>query len=74
MHRAAFRVTLRIGGHERILIAASEREIALQAESVLRRHDDPPGGVAFIVDAADSQACVRIAAYLADVSREMEVA
>jgi len=74
MKRGSFRITLCIRGDRRVLIAQSEREAALMAESVIRRHDDSPGGVGYIIDAPTSRASERISAYLADVAREMEFA
>jgi hypothetical protein len=74
MKRGSFRITLCIRGDRRVLLARSEREAALMAESVIRRHDDPPGGVGYIIDAPDARASERISAYLADVAREMELA
>ncbi|KAA0125839.1 hypothetical protein CIW48_01720 [Methylobacterium sp. P1-11] len=74
MKRAPFRIMIRINGDQRILLATSEREAALKAESVLRRYDAPPGAAGFIIEATDTQASTRIAAYLADVALEMEIA
>lgn len=74
MKRGSFRVTLCIRGDRRVLLAPSEREAALMAESVIRRYDDPSGGVGFIIDTPNERASVRISAYLADVAREMEFA
>lgn len=74
MKRAPFRILIRIDGDRRVLRATSEREAALKAESVLRRYDVPPGGAGFIIEASDTQARARIAAYLADVALEMEIA
>lgn len=74
MKRAPFRITIRINGDRRILLAVSEREAALKAESVIRRYDNLPGGAGFIIEASDTQASARIAAYLTDVALEMELA
>ncbi|WP_456684707.1 hypothetical protein [Bradyrhizobium sp. P5_C11_2] len=68
------RITFYIRGDRRVLLARSEREAALMAESVIRRYDDPPGRVGFIIDASDAQASARIAAYLDDAAQEMELA
>ncbi len=50
---------------------ASEREAALAAESVVRLHCDRPGGIGFVIDAADARASRRIAAYISDVMAEV---
>ena len=70
MKRDAFLITLRAFGLERRLTAPTEREAALAAESVVRLHCDRPGGIGFIIDAADATASRRIAAYLSDVMAE----
>ncbi|MGU3282497.1 hypothetical protein [Methylobacterium mesophilicum] len=70
MKRDAFLITLRASGLERRLAAPTEREAALAAESVVRLHCDCPGGIGFIIDAADTPASRRIAAYLSDVMAE----
>ncbi|MGU3469162.1 hypothetical protein ACLBXO_30390 [Methylobacterium sp. C33D] len=74
MKRAPFRIMIGIAGDRRLLLAASEREAALKAESVLRRYDAPPGGAGFIIETSDTQARARLAAYLADVARELDLA
>ncbi|KQS83645.1 MULTISPECIES: hypothetical protein [Methylobacterium] len=74
MKRAPFRILIRIEGDRRVLRATSEREAALKAESVLRRYDVLPGGAGLIIEASDTRASARIAAYLADVALEMEIA
>ncbi|ACB28160.1 hypothetical protein ABID82_006222 [Methylobacterium sp. PvP062] len=74
MKRAPFRITICINGDRRILLATTEREAALKAESVLRRYDTSPGGAGFVIEASDFQARARLAAYLADVALETEAA
>ncbi|MBE7200157.1 MAG: hypothetical protein INR70_20450 [Parafilimonas terrae] len=70
MKRDAFLITLHAAGLVRRLTAPTEREAALAAESVVRLHCDRPGGIGFVIDAADARASRRIAAYLADVMVE----
>lgn len=70
MKRDAFLITLHASGLVRRLTAPTEREAALAAESVVRLHCDRPGGIGFVIDAADTRASRRIAAYLSDVMAE----
>ena len=70
MKRDAFLITLHAAGLVRRLAAPTEREAALAAESVVRLHCDRPGGIGFVIDAADARASRRIAAYLSDVMAE----
>jgi hypothetical protein len=70
VRRDAFLITLRASGLVRRLTASTEREAALAAESVVRLHCDAPGGIGFVIDAADASASRRIAAYLSDVMAE----
>lgn len=74
MKHAPYRITVFHGDDRRVLRAKSEREAALMAESVIRRYEDLPGGAGFIVETSDAEASKRIAAYLADVALEMDVA
>jgi hypothetical protein len=69
-----FRVTLQTPDGRRILTARSEREVALMAESVLRRYESWPRTVGFYVDCGDRGAGRRIALYLTDVTLELELA
>lgn len=69
--RDAFLITLHVSGLVRRLTAPTEREAALAAESVVRLHGDHPGGIGFVIDAADTQASRRLAAYLSDVMAEI---
>lgn len=67
MGRDAFLITLRASGLVRRLVAPTEREAALAAESVIRLHCDRPGGISFVIDAADMRASQHVATYLSDV-------
>lgn len=69
-----FRITIFKGDDRRVLRAKSEREAALMAESVIRQIDDGASCAGFIVEASDTEAGKRIAAYLADVALEMDIA
>ncbi len=69
--RDAFLITLHGAGLVRRLATPSEREAALAAESVVRLHCDRPGGIGFVIDAADARASRRIAAYISDVMAEV---
>ena len=71
MKRDAFLITLHGAGLVRRLAAPTEREAALAAESVVRLHCDRPGGIGFVIDAADARASRRIAAYISDVMAEV---
>lgn len=62
MKHDAFLIILRAPGRARRLTAAAEREAAPAAVSVVRLHRDRPGGIGFVVDAADMRASRRIAA------------
>lgn len=73
MKRDAFLITLRAPGLVRRLIAPTEREAALAAETVVRWHCDRPGGIGFVIDAADTRASRRIAAYLSNVMAETDL-
>lgn len=70
MKRDAFLITLHASGSVRRLTAPTEREAARAAESVVRLHCDRPGGIGFVIDAADGRASQRIAAYLSDIMAE----
>ncbi len=70
MKRDAFLITLHASGFVRRLMAPTEREAALAAESVVRLHGERPGGIGFVIDAADARAIRRIAAYLSEVIAE----
>lgn len=70
VQREAFTITLRSIGFVRQIVATSEREAALAAESIVRLEIDRPGGIGFVID-ADPRASRRIAAYLSDVMAEM---
>ena len=58
----------------RALRASTEREVALMAESVLRRFECRTMAVGFSVTGPDKAAGARIAFYLNDVARELETA
>jgi hypothetical protein len=68
------RVTLETRNGRRVLVATSEREAALMAESVLRRFEGQSITVGFCVDCADREASRRIALYLTDLARELDLA
>lgn len=74
MPQKQFRVTLETRDGRRILSAATEREAALMAESVLRRYEGESFTVGFCVDCADREASHRIAFYLTDLALELDLA
>ncbi|GEP05308.1 hypothetical protein [Methylobacterium oxalidis] len=74
MTATSYRVTLSIREAERTVSAATEREVALMAESILRQHEHQRLAVGFRVDCADPAARHRIAAYLADLALELDLA
>lgn len=55
----------------RVLSARAEREVALMAESVMRRYGDDILDVGFSVAAPDPAASRRIALYLSTLAREL---
>ncbi|WP_019903580.1 hypothetical protein [Methylobacterium sp. 77] len=68
------RVTLETRDGRRVLDAPSEREVALMAESVMRRYEGSSLTLGFCVDCADAGARERIAFYLTDLAMELESA
>lgn len=58
----------------RILTAWAEREVALMAESVMRRYGDDILDVGFSVAAPDPAASRRIALYLSTLVHELDLA
>ncbi|OAS24091.1 hypothetical protein [Methylobacterium platani] len=56
----------------RVLTARAEREVALMAESVLRRHEGEAPGIGVTVACPDSGARRRLASYLADLMSELD--
>lgn len=74
MPETLFRVTLETRDGRRALTASSEREVALMAESVLRRYERQTLTVGFSVECADREAGSRIAFYLTDLALELEIA
>jgi hypothetical protein len=69
-----FRVTLETRDGRRVLTAATEREAALMAESVLRRYAGEPLKVGFCVECTEREASRRIAFYLTDLVLELDLA
>ncbi|BCM83759.1 hypothetical protein [Methylobacterium indicum] len=67
-----YEVTLATPAGLRVLTAQAEREVALMAESVLRRHGGHSPGIGFTVAGRDPGALRRIASYLVDVSSELD--
>ncbi|KAB1072450.1 hypothetical protein [Methylobacterium planeticum] len=74
MFTTAYRVTIAIRDAVRTVSAATEREVALMAESVLRQHQGETLAVGFWVDCADAEVGRRIAAYLTDLALELDLA
>ena len=71
MNQAHFQVTLETRDGRRVLSAPLEREVALMAESVMRRYEGETLTVAFSIDCADREAGRRIAFYLTDLALEL---
>ncbi|WP_336492573.1 hypothetical protein [Methylobacterium nigriterrae] len=71
---AAYQVTIAAGRGPRTVSAPTEREAALMAESVLRQYEGEALGIGFWIDCADAAAGRRIAAYLADLALELDLA
>ena len=72
-HEGHLRVTVVAGEGRRELTAGSEREIALMAESVLRRLAGESLAVRVRIEGASVGAQERLAAYLADVALELDL-
>ncbi|MBK3398093.1 hypothetical protein [Methylobacterium ajmalii] len=67
-----YEVTLATPAGLRVLTAQAEREVALMAESVLRRHGGSPLRIGVTIACRDPGALRRIASYLNDVSLELD--
>ena len=66
-----YEVTLATRGGLRVLTAQAEREVALMAESVLRRCEGETLGIGITVACTDGGARRRIASYLKDLILEL---
>ena len=73
MTTAPYRVDIFAPDGNRILVAATEREVALKAESLLAFYKGNVLSVGFTVACHEPDAARRIAFYLTDVSRELEL-
>lgn len=69
-----FEVRLATRDGRRVLTARAEREVALMAESVMRRYGDDILDVGFSVAAPDPAASRRIALYLSMLVNELDPA
>ena len=74
MLTTVYRVTIVAPDAVRTVSAATEREVALMAESVLRQHEGETLAVGFWVDCNDAEVGRRIAAYLTDLAFELDLA
>ncbi|MCJ2010771.1 hypothetical protein [Methylobacterium sp. J-092] len=66
-----YEITIFAAGIRRTLFAQTEREVALMAESILRRFEGKPALIGFWVDAPDRGALKHLGAYLGDVLAEL---
>ena len=66
-----YEITILAAGVQRTLMAETEREAALMAESVLRRFEGKAALIGFWIDAPDRGALKRLGAYLASVLTEI---
>ncbi|KQO54415.1 MULTISPECIES: hypothetical protein [unclassified Methylobacterium] len=73
MTTAPYRVDIFAPDGRRSLVAFTEREVALKAESLLAFYKGNVLSVGFTVTCHDPEAARRIAFYLTDVSRELEL-
>jgi hypothetical protein len=71
MRLAFCSITIRARGHQREIIAPSEREAALMAEDTLRQFEEDGLLVGYWIDCSDAGARGRIAAYLSDLAFEL---
>lgn len=69
-----YEVRLATRDGRRTLSAHAEREVALMAESVMRRYGDEPFGIGFSVSSPDRDASLRIAQYLSTLAFEVDPA
>ncbi|MGC5781079.1 hypothetical protein [Methylobacterium sp. NFXW15] len=74
MSRRRYEVRLATRDGRRVLTARAEREVALMAESVMRRYGDDILDVGFSVAAPDPAASRRIALYLSTLVHELDPA
>lgn len=66
-----YEITILAAGVQRTLIAETEREVALMAESILRRFEGKTALVGFWIDAPDRGALKRLGTYLGSVLAEI---
>lgn len=71
MLETLFRATLQTRDGQRALAAATDREAALMAESMMRHYEGQTLTVGFSVDCADREARSRAAFYLTDLALEL---
>ncbi|GJD57682.1 hypothetical protein [Methylobacterium dankookense] len=64
-------IAIEVEGRMRLITATSEREAALAAEAVLRRHSSEVLSLGYAVECENRAAGERIADYLADVAFEL---
>lgn len=74
MSTRRYEVRLATRDGRRVLRARAEREVALMAESVMRRYGDDILDVGFSVTTPDSAASRRIALYLSTLVHELDPA
>lgn len=74
MYTRCYEVQLAIRDGRRVLTARAEREVALMAESVMRRYAAEPLVVGISVTGPDAAASERIALYLSTLAAELDPA
>ena len=74
MSTRRYEVRLATRDGRRVLTARAERDVALMAESVMRRYGDDIHDVGFSVAAPDPAASRRIALYLSTLVHELDPA